>query len=107
MTNTNTAVVSVLGKREAGFKSSHIVGAVAGVLTAAANYNQGSTLLGAAAGAALGGAMGYAVGDVFGITDELGVTARILNGGLAAVSGIAFSGMATGLVDALLVPKAE
>lgn len=99
MTNT------VLGKREAGFKSSHIVGAVAGVLTAAANYNQGSSAAGAMAGAVIGGAMGYAMGDVFGCTDELGATARILNGGIAAVGGIGFSGMATGLVDALLVPK--
>lgn len=105
MTNTNAAVASVLGKREAGFKSAHIVGAVAGVLTAAANYNQGSTLLGAAAGAALGGAMGYAVGDVFGITDDLGTSARILNGGVAGLVGVSFSGLATGLVDALVRPK--
>jgi len=97
---------TILGKRETGFKSSHIVGAVAGVLTAAANYNQGSTLMGAAAGAALGGAMGYAVGDVFGITDELGTSARILNGGVATLVGVSFSGLATGLIDALLVPKA-
>lgn len=105
MTNINANAVSVLGKREAGFKSSHIVGAVAGVLTAAANYNQGSTLAGAAAGAALGGAMGYAIGDIFGITDDLGTSARILNGGVATLVGVSFSGLATGLVDALVNPK--
>ena len=99
--------MSILGKREAGFKSSHIVGAVAGVITAAANYNQGSSAAGVVAGAVVGGAMGYAMGDVFGITDELGTTARILNGGIAAIGGMAFSGMATNLVDALLIPKAE
>lgn len=98
---------TILGKRETGFKSAHIIGAVAGVITAAANYNQGSTLIGAAAGAALGGAMGYAVGDVFGITDELGTSARILNGGVSALVGVSFSGLATGLVDALLVAKAD
>lgn len=106
MTNLNAAK-TILGKREAGFKSSHVVGAVAGVLTAAANYNQGSSAAGAVAGAVIGGAMGYAMGDVFGITDELGTTARILNGGIAAIGGMSFSGMATGLVDALLIPKAE
>jgi len=109
MTAMNTAVeaTTIVGKREAGFKSSHIVGAVAGVVTAAANYNQGSTAAGAIAGAVVGGAIGYAIGDVFGITDELGTSARILNGGIAAVGGMGFSGMATGLVDALLKPATQ
>lgn len=111
MTNLNLTpeqiqTVSIRGQRESGFKSSHIVGAVAGVLTAAANYNQGSSLAGAAAGAALGGAMGYAIGDIFGITDDLGTSARILNGGVATLVGVSFSGLATGLVDALVNPKA-
>lgn len=102
--------ISVLGKREAGFKSSHVVGAVVGTLTAVANYSQGSTLVGSIAGAAVGGAMGYAVGDIFGITDELGTSARIVNGGLAGLVGMSFSGMTTGMIDGILTsgtPSAE
>jgi len=93
---------TVRGNRDAAMKTSHYVGAAAGVLTAAANYRQGSTVAGALVGGAVGGAIGYAIGDVFGITDQFGSTARILNGAMAGVGGMAFSGMATGLVDALL-----
>ncbi len=94
----------ITGNRETGFKSSHFVGAAVGVLTGVANLAQGSSLAGAAAGAVIGGAMGYAVGDVFGITDELGSSARIINGGLAGLVGMSFSGMTTSLVDSIIKP---